>query len=392
MKKNKIYIIADDLTGAADCASRCFGYGYSAEVFIDPQVMNTISDVCAFTTDSRSLSHFEAGKRTREIIKTIDTTEVLWYKKIDSTLRGNIGGEIDAFLDTLNFDFVLVCPAFPLQRRGLYKGTLLLNNEIRESSHLPTILAAQSMYPCLHIPLNMLEGKLSFLIEFIIKEYIHGTRIFSLDAITESHLTKVVEAYRKLPYKILLSGSAGLVSTLVSSGVKAETAGNKEKPLAAYKRVLIVAGSGSDTIYRQIHFLKAHRDVKVISTDDTLDDLLVPTILAHLPAPAKGISLDSADSRKALDQLIQVATKIINVQKPDLLIVTGGDTSMELLTRLGVKQLIVERELFPGIPLTTGKGQNGKVFQFILKPGAFGDDAIFVDLLNMLQACRGSDQ
>ncbi len=53
---------------------------------------------------------------------------VRWYKKIDSTLRGNIGAELDAMLDGLAESGALtaiISPAFPAQRRGVEDGYLV---------------------------------------------------------------------------------------------------------------------------------------------------------------------------------------------------------------------------------------------------------------------------
>ncbi len=41
--------------------------------------------------------------------------------KIDSTLRGNLGAELDAALAALGRDHALICPAFPAQGRGLWQ-------------------------------------------------------------------------------------------------------------------------------------------------------------------------------------------------------------------------------------------------------------------------------
>lgn len=39
------------------------------------------------------------------------------YKKIDSTLRGNIGVELDAVIDALNISTVIIAPVFPKNGR-----------------------------------------------------------------------------------------------------------------------------------------------------------------------------------------------------------------------------------------------------------------------------------
>ena len=392
MNAQPLYIVADDLTGAADCAARCFGNGYSANIFIAPYIDSGPVDVYSFTTDSRSLPPFEAGKRTRQILRNIHSPNVLWYKKIDSTFRGNIGSESDAFIDELGFEIALVCPSFPLQNRGLSNGVLLLNHQKKGTSHLPTIFAAQSKYPNCHISLNMLEGSLPVLVQHMRNKHNQGTVIFTFDAITERHLVTIVDAYHELPYNTLLSGSAGLVGVLMSGDANESTAASQIGDIsAASERVLIIVGSGSDTSHRQIRYLRAQPYVKIISTEDSLEELDYSTVILHLPPLTKDIPPDSTEGRKTLDKLIMNSLEIIEDQKPDLLIVTGGDTSMELLKKLGVERLQIEAELFPGIPLTSGSGANGQIYRIVLKPGSFGDENIFEKLLHLLRKVDDSN-
>ena len=53
----------------------------------------------------------------------------LYSKRIDSTLRGNLGGETDAMLDCLGKDFIAVsAPCFPSSGRTLVGGYLLVDD------------------------------------------------------------------------------------------------------------------------------------------------------------------------------------------------------------------------------------------------------------------------
>src|SRR5215204_6549738 len=102
MSLPKLVIIADDLTGAADSAARCVQAGLSAEICLEPSTQATTSDVVALSTDSRFLPAEEARQRVADTVTTLSSwSGTTWYKKIDSTLRGNIGAEIDAMLAAL---------------------------------------------------------------------------------------------------------------------------------------------------------------------------------------------------------------------------------------------------------------------------------------------------
>ena len=49
------------------------------------------------------------------------------YKKIDSTLRGNIGAELDAIIDELNLKAVIVTPSFPAAGRVTLNERVFVN-------------------------------------------------------------------------------------------------------------------------------------------------------------------------------------------------------------------------------------------------------------------------
>src|SRR5687768_4213013 len=116
-----LIIVADDLTGAADSAARCVQAGLSAEVWLDSsptarQVDENEPDVISVSTDSRFLSPDEAAQRVQSLLATIapdSVSDVTWYKKIDSTLRGNLGAELEAILHTMPSLCAVISPGFP---------------------------------------------------------------------------------------------------------------------------------------------------------------------------------------------------------------------------------------------------------------------------------------
>src|SRR6185295_14972566 len=96
----EITVIADDLTGAADCGIAFALAGLPTFVAFSARVTPPPSaQVVAVDTDSRAASATEAAARVRA------AAEAAWsggartlYKKIDSTLRGHVGVEVAAAL------------------------------------------------------------------------------------------------------------------------------------------------------------------------------------------------------------------------------------------------------------------------------------------------------
>ena len=83
-------ILADDLSGAADCASACLHAGRSPLVLIDPLVPQGDADVLAVDLDSRSKTPQEAGVAMANAVERLLSPDIIvLYHKMDSTLRGN---------------------------------------------------------------------------------------------------------------------------------------------------------------------------------------------------------------------------------------------------------------------------------------------------------------
>jgi uncharacterized protein YgbK (DUF1537 family) len=133
------------------------------------------SDCVLYPTDSRSVHPEVAYNRVYNVAKLLKDDNVKVYaKRIDSTLRGNLGSETDALLDALDNDGIaMVVPCFPEAKRILVGGYLLVNTvplhrtEVTKDPKTPvnTSLAQQlyqeqSKYPVASIYLNdLMLGK-----------------------------------------------------------------------------------------------------------------------------------------------------------------------------------------------------------------------------------------
>ena len=104
-------VIADDLTGANATGVLLTKMNYQAYTVMNPAAVSpeTIegSDCVLYPTDSRGISPEEAYQRTYDAVKLLASPEVIVYgKRIDSTLRGNLGRETDAMLDFLGEEYI----------------------------------------------------------------------------------------------------------------------------------------------------------------------------------------------------------------------------------------------------------------------------------------------
>ncbi|RLI05767.1 hypothetical protein DRO22_02310, partial [Candidatus Bathyarchaeota archaeon] len=119
-------MIADDFTGACDVAVQFKKQGLETVVLTDIEFLGSfkgVFDVVVVDTETRNLTSEDAYRKVRRAVRLLRQNNVkLVYKKIDSTLRGNIGAEINAVIDELDVKAIIVAPAFPDQKRTVING------------------------------------------------------------------------------------------------------------------------------------------------------------------------------------------------------------------------------------------------------------------------------
>lgn len=125
----KIAIVADDITGANDSGVQLARHGLKTAVLFDIDEKNVKNyEAVVYDTDSRSINKVEAYNKVKQVVlslKNAGFTNI--FKKLDSTMRGNIGAEIDAVYDVLIPDFVMIAPGYPKNNRTILNSVHYLN-------------------------------------------------------------------------------------------------------------------------------------------------------------------------------------------------------------------------------------------------------------------------
>src|SRR5438309_670075 len=116
-------IVADDLTGACDTGA-LFAARAPVPVSVWPWRAAADAVVRVVDTESRALSGPDAAERMATVAAGGRARH--WFKKIDSTLRGPVGAEVDALMRATGVTTAIVCPAFPAQRRVVLDRVLLV--------------------------------------------------------------------------------------------------------------------------------------------------------------------------------------------------------------------------------------------------------------------------
>ena len=125
-----LYMLADDLAGAHDVAVPFAKRGFAVAVPTGPDRLDRFdsADLVVLNTNSRSCGEAEAADHVGAACEAIRARSgTLIYKKIDSTLRGHVGLEIDLVSDLMEFGLVVCAPAYPEMRRTTVGGYQLLH-------------------------------------------------------------------------------------------------------------------------------------------------------------------------------------------------------------------------------------------------------------------------
>jgi len=126
----RLGIVADDLTGANAVGAQVAETGLPSIVTSDPAALAAwAADLPAavLNVDSRADGPERAAQKVRAAVAALRKWGAgIFYKKTDSTLRGNLGAEIDAFREAAGAALLPFVPASPLNARVTVDGVQLV--------------------------------------------------------------------------------------------------------------------------------------------------------------------------------------------------------------------------------------------------------------------------
>jgi uncharacterized protein YgbK (DUF1537 family) len=402
-------IIADDLTGAADCAGAFAERGRDAVVAWGGDV-DAAAEVLSIDADTRHLPAAAAAARQVVVQAAHWRPGMRLYKKIDSTLRGQPAAELAAQLSELKArtdppPLAVVASAFPATGRVTRGGRILLDGRPLEETPL---WAREHAYPnaCLNDVLAGagLAAETIALAEVrsghdCVRARLEDMRRRGLaaavcDAATDSDLAIVAAAALRLE-NVVWVGSAGLASALAGEAM-AETPSRSRIHLAGAP-VLIVVGSPAETSRRQARtlaesgmvtavtvtaeLLRAGREARdwhevIKALCDALaagSDTLLQIEASQTPELSRGAELAAG-----LADIVQQLSPMIGA-----IVITGGETARAVLSRLGLDGMRLIDEVEPGVPLGVSLG--ARAIPVVTKAGAFGDAATLARCLTRLR-------
>jgi uncharacterized protein YgbK (DUF1537 family) len=407
-------ILADDLTGAADCAIAFARRGLDASVGWHGAMQEAAAGaVLAVDADSRRLSPDAAAERHVMLLQARHRAGDGLIKKIDSTLRGQPAAELAATCRALRAAgrpaMAIVAPAFPATGRMTHSGSIILEGQPLEATplwardhsyktaHLPTVLAEAGLSARL-LPLESLRAGEAVLAEALSTALADGVEALVCDAAVAADLDLLARASLPLAGRVFWVGSGGIAAALAGA-LPAGSTGSGTPPLEKLEGgVLVVVGSVAEASRAAAARLVAEGAAKPFSIPPDLlragpaDARWAPlagTIAASLAAGHDTLVEIAADPSADLTQGAVLAERLADLVAPAArsmggLFATGGETACALLTHLGVHGIRLLEEVEPGVPL--GVTQGALSVPVMTKAGAFGHDATILRSLARLHA------
>ena len=415
--------IADDLTGATDLALMLSREGMRTIQTVGvPPADFDLSDVDAVVVALKSRTNpaemaIAMSLEALRWLKTAGARQIIfkYCSTFDSTPKGNIGPVTDALARELGTDLTIVCPAFPANRRTIYKGHLFVADQLLSDSpmrHHPLtpmtdsslvrLMAAQSK---LQVGLvsheNVAKGAESVRAAFD-EARRRGDGVVVVDAITDQDLRVIGEAVAEFP---LITGGSGIAIGLPENFRRAKllqrdiTAGQFQAPDG---RAAILAGSCSEATRGQIKAaIEAGMSTLKLDPVDIAQgrmdvDEAIRWALAQEGVPLIYSSADPKDVLAAQGSLGQekageiveqfLAKTAIGLRENGVrrLIVAGGETSGAVVGALAPSALFIGREIDPGVPWTLTMG-DGAPMALALKSGNFGTADFFLKAWELLK-------
>lgn len=361
-------------------------------------------------TGTRHMATEEVVEKVKRIMQLTRESGIKWfYKKTDSTMRGNIGAELEAFLHSTNQDILPYIPAYPKLQRITRKGyqyigktllhqTIFGNDQLEpvSCSYIPEILKKQT-----DIELFNSEPKGIF----ISCSGSRSKKILVLDCQSEEDLKTIGNLILKNGWQKAIAGSAGFIEILPQLLPLSSSEFNNENPRGP---LLLINGSlNSISTQQVIHAnnhgvtalslpqsllscpdIKTNYDFKRI-TGEIKDkfkagkDVIIRTIK---PGQTDKINYpDKKNYQFISNQIGRIVSSVLNELPVHTLSVFGGDTLMGVMHETGCEYIEPKSEIIPGVSMSVITFKSGKI-HLLSKPGGYGEKDVILKIIKLLNS------
>ncbi len=371
-------ILADDLTGAADAGLPFALRGYPTNIWLGQGPAVDTAAVHVYDTATRTDSPEQAAEKIRSFCgPLIGSGCPLIFKKLDSTLLGNLASELEAMMETCGFEVALIAPAFPAMGRTLVEGCLHLFGERSDPPRsLPALLREQGASGVAQVGLEVLKHGAEAVAESVHRFISQGARMIALDSTSQADLQAVVRTADLIGARAILAGAGALAGEIAANMGESLRIGKADPGQPADRgRVLLVIGSSNAVTERQINCLLELRPVVTFEPGMMVDRRPLSGE-SHILLRAKPGGRDEQISIARLVRLLDRELRGI--------VLSGGDTAEAVARNLGAIGVSLEGVIVPGVPWGRFIGGTVAGLPLATKAGGFGTDESLVDAVDFL--------
>lgn len=415
--------IADDFTGGTDLAGMLVKAGMRTVqmIGVPREPLPEDVDAVVIALKSRTVPARQAVEESLAALEWLKEAgcRQFYFKycsTFDSTDAGNIGPVTDALMTALGTDFTIACPAFPENKRTIFKGYLFVGEELLSESgmrhHPLTPMTDANLVRVLQRQTSRKVGLINHAVvaqggaaiaKHIAQLKREGIEIAIVDAVSNEDLMRIGEALAGMPLVTAGSGIAlGLPRNFRKAGLL------KEKAAADALQVpqglhAVISGSCSVATNVQVeHVIASGRPafaidpLKLAAGKDVVAEALAWAAPLLPEGPPLIYATASPESVKAAQEKIGVerAGALVEEALASIakglvergvrqMLVAGGETSGAVVKALGVTGLHIGPEIDPGVPWTVTLGK--QPLALALKSGNFGTADFFMKAWSLLQ-------
>ena len=423
MRKILLGCIADDFTGASDLANNLAYAGMRVvqTIGVPSSPLSVDVDAVVVALKSRTIAPQDAIVQSLAVLSWLQAqgAQQIYFKycsTFDSTAKGNIGPVTEALMDALGTDFTIATPAFPDNKRTVFKGYLFagdtLLNESGMQNHPLTPMTDANLVRVLQAQTRRVVGLVDYTVvargaqavtERIAQLKAAGVGVAIVDAISNDDLMRLGPALKGMPLVTAGSGVAiglpqnfGMVPSAQTSvlpeasGMQAVVSGSCSLATNAQVQAFIAAGLPALAIdpLRVASGMTSGVDVAREALAWAAPLLQAGPVLVYSTAESATIKavqskLGVEEAGALVERTLAAIAKGLVALGVGQLIVAGGETSGACVQALGITQMQIGPQIAPGVPWCHALSEDVPL-HITLKSGNFGGNDFFTDAFKML--------
>lgn len=423
-----LVLIADDLTGACDAGVQFSRCGLKTEVLLSHYEMNRIGDnaeAYAINADTRALSKEKAYDRSLSIglfLQTLGIDRI--YKKLDSTLRGHPGVELDAFMDAHKIELAMVIPSYPANGRFVLDGSLYILPHQKLSPFLKDedIIAGEKK--CLDI-LSLFQVEMKKAAERVSAYELRdspsnvalkinklrndGIEVILFDAVSENDLRSIAFVCSQMDSNYITAGSAGFAPYfssynalncinrtielhrgyyLFTIGTCNPVTREQVNAVVDQNRSQLITVNTEEALNNSRHELNriTEKVLSLVQRKEDLESLViaVDSLFGLSPVNSTNMSIQSGEIiTKLLGDAVEVLSRKTAIRG---LVVSGGETALQVCRKVDADGIRLLTDVEEGVPAGIIMGGVIHGMPLVTKAGGFGSKAVFLNILDYLEA------